>query len=60
MKQKTIHKENLVALRRAAGQVRGVKSMIEDEKYCIDIIVQIHATIHALYRVGGENFRQTH
>ncbi len=30
--------------------------MIEDEKYCIDVIIQIHAAIHALHRVGDKIF----
>ena len=56
MEHKTAHKENLMALKRAAGQVRGIQKMIEDKKYCIDIIIQIHAVIHALYRVGEKIF----
>ena len=53
---KTSHKENLNALKRINGQVNGVQRMIEDEKYCIDIIIQIHAAIHALHRVGDKIF----
>jgi DNA-binding FrmR family transcriptional regulator len=56
MKHKTIHKENLPALRRIEGQVKGVQRMIEDEKYCIDIITQLHAAIQAMYRVGENIF----
>jgi len=52
MKHKTTHKENLFGLRRAAGQIVGVQKMIEQEKYCIDIVIQINAAIHALYRVA--------
>ncbi|MFH1283814.1 MAG: metal-sensitive transcriptional regulator [bacterium] len=47
----TTHKENLAALNRIVGQVNGIKKMIEDEKYCIDIINQMLAVIHALYRI---------
>ena len=56
MKYKTNHKENLNALKRINGQVMGVQRMIEDEKYCIDIVIQIHAAIHALYRVSDKIF----
>ena len=49
---KTTHRENLSSLRRIRGQVKGIETMIEKEKYCIDIIIQIHAAVHALYRVG--------
>lgn len=45
------HKNNLAALRRIEGQVRGVQRMIEDRKYCIDILNQIHAVKGALGRV---------
>jgi CsoR family transcriptional regulator, copper-sensing transcriptional repressor len=51
MKHKTTHKENLSGLRRAAGQIVGVQKMIEQGKYCIDIVIQINAAIHALYRI---------
>jgi len=45
------HGDNLVALRRIEGQVRGVQRMIEDRKYCIDILNQIGAVKGALSRV---------
>ena len=51
MKAHPSHKNNLVALRRIEGQVRGVQRMIEDRKYCIDILNQIHAVKGALGRV---------
>ena len=42
------HSENIVALRRIEGQVRGVQRMVEDKKYCIDILNQIAAVKGAL------------
>jgi DNA-binding FrmR family transcriptional regulator len=51
MKKHPDHAGNLVALRRIEGQVRGVQKMIEDRKYCIDILTQIHAVKGALFRV---------
>jgi len=45
------HDSNLIALRRIEGQVRGVQRMIEDRKYCIDILNQICAIKGALGRV---------
>ena len=42
------HSETLVALRRIEGQVRGVQRMVEDKKYCIDILNQIAAIKGAL------------
>ena len=45
------HVDNLVALRRIEGQVRGVQRMVEERKYCIDILNQIYAVKGALGRV---------
>lgn len=52
MRHKTIHKENLSSLKRIEGQVKGIQRMVEDGKYCIDIVNQIHAAVNALYRVS--------
>ena len=51
MKNNPDHTDNIVALRRIEGQVRGVQKMIEYHKYCIDILTQIHAIKGALFRV---------
>lgn len=45
---KTTHKESLNRLARVGGQISGIKRMIEEEKYCIDIITQIQAARSAL------------
>jgi DNA-binding FrmR family transcriptional regulator len=43
------HKEALLKrLKRIEGQVRGLQNMIEEERYCIDILTQISATRAAL------------
>ena len=39
-------------LRRIEGQVRGIERMVEDERYCVDILDQIAAARTALERVG--------
>jgi DNA-binding FrmR family transcriptional regulator len=39
-------------LRRIEGQVRGLQRMIEEEKYCIDILTQVSATTRALESVA--------
>jgi DNA-binding FrmR family transcriptional regulator len=41
-------------LRRIEGQVRGIAGMIEDERYCIDILTQIRAVRAALRKVEDE------
>ncbi|HIJ72041.1 MAG TPA: metal-sensitive transcriptional regulator [Planctomycetes bacterium] len=51
MKKNPSHEDNLVALRRIEGQVRGVQKMIEGRKYCIDILNQICAIRGALAKV---------
>jgi CsoR family transcriptional regulator, copper-sensing transcriptional repressor len=50
-KTPTTHEETLNRLARIAGQVQGVKRMVEEEKYCIDIITQIQAARLALRSV---------
>lgn len=39
-------------LRRVEGQVRGIQKMIEDDRYCIDVITQISAVQAALDKVA--------
>jgi CsoR family transcriptional regulator, copper-sensing transcriptional repressor len=52
MPHKTTHEENLVALRRIEGQVKGLQKMIQEKKYCVDIATQVYASIGALQRVA--------
>src|SRR5690554_5575880 len=39
-------------LKRIEGQVRGVQKMIEEERYCVDVLIQISAITAALKKVG--------
>lgn len=39
-------------LRRIEGQVRGIEKMVEDDRYCIDVITQIAAVQAALDKVA--------
>lgn len=48
----TTHSENTARLSRIEGQVKGVKRMIDDGEYCIDIITQIQAARSALQSVS--------
>jgi DNA-binding FrmR family transcriptional regulator len=41
-------------LRRIEGQVRGLQRMIEEEKYCIDVVTQVSAATRALQSVALE------
>ena len=45
---------NLKRLRRIEGQVRGLQQMVQQERYCADILVQIAAVQQALRAVSRE------
>lgn len=48
-----VDKAKLIArLRRIEGQVRGIGGMVEDDRYCIDILTQISAVVSSLQSVG--------
>ena len=48
------HTHLLPNMRRIEGQIRGIAKMIEDEKYCIDILNQIKAVRNSLATVEGK------
>lgn len=48
---------NLARLRRIEGQVRGIHEMVEQERYCADILGQLSAIHEALRAVGRELIR---
>jgi DNA-binding FrmR family transcriptional regulator len=48
---------NLTRLRRIEGQVRGLQRMIEEDRYCADIITQLASVQEALRSVGRELMR---
>lgn len=50
-------KQIIASLNRIAGQVRGVGQMVEDERYCVDILNQIHAVKAALSKVENQVLR---
>lgn len=47
----------LKRLNRIEGQVRGISKMVEDDKYCIDILTQVSAAKAALDKVALELLR---
>lgn len=52
------HKDAVLKrLNRAEGQVRGVAKMVEEDKYCIDVLTQINAAQAALDKVAIELLR---
>jgi CsoR family transcriptional regulator, copper-sensing transcriptional repressor len=48
---------NLKRLRRIEGQVRGLQRMVEEDRYCADIMTQISSVHEALRSVGRELMR---
>ena len=48
---------NLTRLRRIEGQVRGLQKMVEEDRYCADIMTQISSVHEALRAVGRELMR---
>ena len=52
-----IKERNLKRLRRIEGQVRGLQRMVEEERYCADIMTQIASVHEALRGVGRELMR---
>jgi CsoR family transcriptional regulator, copper-sensing transcriptional repressor len=49
-----IKRSALHRLRRIEGQVRGIQNMVEQERYCADVLVQLSAVTEALRNVGRE------
>ena len=49
--------KNLKRLRRIEGQVRGLQKMVEEDRYCADIMTQISSVHEALRAVGKELMR---
>lgn len=48
---------NLTRLRRIEGQIRGLQKMVDEDRYCADILTQISSVQEALRGVGRELMR---
>lgn len=49
----TMNKDDLLRrLRRVEGQVRGIAQMVDEDRYCIDVLTQISAATKALQSVA--------
>ena len=53
------HKAEIPRINRAIGQLEGIKKMIEERRYCPDIIIQLKAVQSAIRRVES-NILKTH
>ncbi len=58
-RQNPDHHKELPRLNRISGQLEGVKKMIEEQRYCPEILIQIKAIRSALRAVEG-NILKTH
>ena len=54
MHRRNRRENSLKRLSRIEGQVRGLQKMIDEDRYCVDILVQVKAVISGLKRVEGE------
>ena len=52
-----VKERNLKRLRRIEGQVRGLQRMVESDRYCADIMMQVSSVQEALRAVGRELMR---
>jgi CsoR family transcriptional regulator, copper-sensing transcriptional repressor len=52
-----VKERNLKRLRRIEGQVRGLQKMVDDDRYCADVLMQISSVHEALRGVGRELMR---
>lgn len=52
-----VKSRNLKRLRRIEGQLRGLQKMVEEDRYCADILTQISSVHEALRGVGRELMR---
>ena len=53
----SIKDRNLKRLRRIEGQVRGLQRMVDEERYCADVLTQVSSVQEALRAVGRELMR---
>ncbi|MCH5284566.1 MAG: metal-sensitive transcriptional regulator [Akkermansiaceae bacterium] len=52
------HRDQLTRLSRIAGQVGGISRMIEEGRYCVDILIQLRAVRAALKKVESNVLRK--
>lgn len=45
------YKDQIPSLNRIEGQIKGIKKMIEDRRYCVDILTQLKAVKAAVHKV---------
>lgn len=53
-----VRQEVLTRLSKIEGQIKGISKMVEEDRYCVDILHQISAIQGALDRVARQTMRQ--
>jgi DNA-binding FrmR family transcriptional regulator len=56
--EKAVTHKVLKNLNRVEGQIRGISAMVQEDRYCIDIVTQIAAARAALSRIESDLLRQ--
>ena len=56
--ERSVSEKVLKNLNRVEGQVRGIARMVEEDRYCIDVVTQIDAARAALARIESDLLRQ--
>ena len=56
--ERPVSEKILKNLNRVEGQVRGIARMVEEDRYCIDVVTQIEAARAALARIESDLLRQ--
>ncbi|MDA8234959.1 MAG: metal-sensitive transcriptional regulator [Clostridia bacterium] len=48
-----LNREEMInRLKKIEGQVRGISKMLEEERYCVDVLLQISAARSGLHKIG--------
>ena len=45
------HTDTLGYLKKIEGQIRGIQKMIEEKRYCVDVLMQLHSVVGAILSV---------
>ena len=52
-----MHEAQIVRLNRIEGQIRGISKMVQEKRYCVDILTQIRSASNALGKVQENIFK---
>ena len=56
-RDETEKKELITRLSKIEGQIRGIRKMVEEDRYCIDVLTQVSAVRSALDKLGLQILR---